>query len=420
MSTRRSSLSATTTVAAVLALSLTACSGKAQNEDGAEKEGGVATGVGVTDETITLGALTDMTGAYATLGTSITQSQQLYLDEVNAAGGICGRELRLEVRDHGYDAEAALSAYTELEPSVLAFPQFIGSPFVTAVKERIDEQDQVMVFPQAWSDSLLGSRYIHMIGATYDYETLNAIDFLVEEKGLAKGDSIGHIYFEGDYGETAVEGSRYAANELGLTVVEQQIKPTDEDMTAQVGALARADVSAILISAGPRQGASVAGVAAATGLEVPIVGNNSAFAPQLLETDAGPALMNDFYIVSPAYPIGSPEETPTALAQAYQKEFPDAVLDNGVTAGYNAVSLFGLALEAACEAGDLTREGVAQGMLSLDSVDNGFGIEHDFSRPEVPSSLESFLLKPDDTVPGGQVAHQGPWASGLAEAFSQR
>ena len=35
------------------------------------------TGDGVTDKTITLGVLTDMTGVYASLGKSVTQAQQL-------------------------------------------------------------------------------------------------------------------------------------------------------------------------------------------------------------------------------------------------------------------------------------------------------------------------------------------------------
>ncbi|GAA1917663.1 ABC transporter substrate-binding protein [Streptomyces sodiiphilus] len=420
---QRKSTTAAVATATALALALTACSSKAEEtgkgDGGGGDEGGIATDIGVTDDTITLGSLTDMTGPYATLGASITQAQQLYVKETNEAGGICDRQLKLEVRDHGYEAEKAISAYTELEPSVLAFVQFIGSPYVTAVKERIDEQDEVVVLPQAWSASLLGSKYIHMIGTTYDYETINAIDFLMTEKGIEEGDTIGHIYFEGDYGENALEGSRHAAEEAGLTVVEQMIKPTDEDMTAQVGALGRAGASAIIVSAGPRQAASVAGVAAAGGLNVPIIGNNSAFAPQLLATDVGPALMNEFYIAIPALPIGSEEDGPQALSETYSAEYPDAVLDSGVVAGYNAISLFGEALQVACDNEDLTREGIADAMLSQESVDNGFGIVHNFSDPEAPSSLESFITKPDDSVPGGTVVVREAFASDMTGSFSR-
>ncbi len=111
------------------------------------------------------------------------------------------------------------------------------------------------------------------------------IHFLMNEKRITKGDKIGHVYFEGDYGESALAGpSKHVAQEAGLTVVEQKIKPTDNDMTAQVAALKKAGVKAVVISAGPRQAASLVGVAAAGGFDVPVIGNNSAFAPQLLAT----------------------------------------------------------------------------------------------------------------------------------------
>lgn len=161
-------------------------------------------GEGVTESKITLGALTDMTGVYASLGKSVTQAQQLWVEETNKAGGICDRKIELTVRDHGYDPQKAVSAYTELEPDVLGFTQFIGSPFVSAVESRIDGQDKGIVLPQAWSANLVGSKYVRVIGATYDVETINLIDFLLDEKRIAKGDRIGHVYFEGDYGENAL------------------------------------------------------------------------------------------------------------------------------------------------------------------------------------------------------------------------
>ncbi|CAM5341841.1 ABC transporter substrate-binding protein OS=Streptomyces alboniger OX=132473 GN=CP975_29910 PE=3 SV=1 [Streptomyces alboniger] len=342
---------AATALAALLAL--TACSSKAKDgDDDSRSAGGVKTGEGVSDKTIDLGVLTDMTGVYATLGKSVTQAQQLYVDQTNADGGICGRDLKLTVRDHGYDPQKAVAAYTELEPKVLGFTQFIGSPFVAAVEQRI-KSNKGLVLPQAWSSNLLGNQYIRMIGSTYDLETINAIDFLMKEKGLKKGDKLGHVYFEGDYGESALKGSEYMADEAGLTVVEQKIKPTDNDMTAQVSALKKAGVKAIVISAGPRQAASLVGVAAAGRFDVPVIGNNSAFAPQLLATQSGPALQKNYYVASPTLPIGADTEAAKKLVADYKKAHPEDSLDNGVVAGWTAASVFGEALKKACEDKDL-------------------------------------------------------------------
>ncbi|MER7956157.1 ABC transporter substrate-binding protein [Streptomyces sp. NPDC096030] len=407
-------------LATLVALTAAGCSSKAKSGD--EKgtgAGGVKAGKGVTDKTIAVGALTDMTGVYATLGKSVTQAQQLYVKQVNAAGGICGRKLELTVRDHGYDPQKALSAYTELEPKVAGYMQFIGSPFVAAVKQRVDGQDKGLVLPQAWSASLLGSPYIRVLGSTYDVETINAVDFLVKEKGLKSGDKLGHVYFEGDYGENALTGSKYAAEKAGLTVVEQKIKPTDNDMSAQVAALKQAGVKGIVISAGPRQAASLVGVAAATKLLVPVIGNNSAFAPQLLGTQAGPALEKMYWFASPSLPIGADTPAAKKLVADYQAAYPGDSLDNGIVAGWTAASVFGEALKKACDAKDLSREGIDKALLTLNAYDAGFGM-HDFSDPKAPSSRESVILQPDKSVPGGMRTVREPFVSDAAKGFTPK
>ncbi len=406
-------------IAAVLAIAGAAgCSSKAKDKDSDKAgAGGVKTGVGVTDKTITLGALTDMTGVYATLGKSVTQAQQLYVKQTNDSGGICGRKLELKVQDHGYDPQKAVSGYSALEPEVLGFSQFIGSPFVAAVKQRIDA-DKPLVIPQAWSASLLGSNYVRVLGSTYDIETINAIDFLMKEKGLKKGDKLGHVYFEGDYGENALSGSKYMAEQNGLTIVEQKIKPTDNDMTAQVAALKSAGVKAIVLSAGPRQAASLVGVAAAGGLKVPIIGNNSAYAPQLLGTQAAPALEAMYYVSTPSLPIGDDAAGPSKLAADYSAAYPKDALDNGVVAGWTAAMTMGEALKRACTSKDLTREGVDKALLTMKDWDAGFGVQN-FSDPSQPSSLESVIIKPDKAAKGGSSVVREPEVSEAAQGFKR-
>ncbi|MET8635784.1 ABC transporter substrate-binding protein [Streptomyces sp. NPDC004096] len=401
-------------------LVLAGCSSKAKDDGGGgdKAAGGVKTGEGISGKTITLGALTDLTGVYATLGKSVTQAQQLYVKQLNAAGGVCGYKVALTVRDHGYDPQKAVAGYTELEPKVLGFAQFIGSPFVAAVKNRIDGQDKALVLPQAWSSALLGSSYIRVIGSTYDIETINAVDFLINKKGLKKGDKIGHVYFEGDYGESALVGSKHIAQEAGLTVVEQKIKPTDNDMTAQVAALKQAGVKAIVISAGPRQAASLVGVAAAGGFDVPVIGNNSAFAPQLLATQAGPALMKNYYVASPSLPIGADTPEAKKLVADYKAAYPSDSLDNGIVAGWTAASAFGEALKKACANKDLTREGVDKALLTIDSFDIGFGTVQNFTDPAAPSSRESVILQPDKNATGGMKVVQEAAVSKEAAAYT--
>ncbi|MFF6997064.1 ABC transporter substrate-binding protein [Streptomyces sp. NPDC008313] len=398
-STGRTALAATL---AALLLAAAGCSTKADDSGKDTGSDGVRTGPGVTAGKIRLGALTDLTGPYATLGKSIVQAQQMWADETNKKGGICGRKVEIVVKDHGYDVQKAVASYTEISPDVLALPQVIGSPVVSALLDDVD-RDHMLTFPQAWAADLLGQDSVQVLGTTYDLDMVRAVDFLTRAQGIRKGDRIGHVYFEGDYGANALEGSTWAAKKAGLTVVGQKIKATDTDLSAQVTALRKAGVKAVLISAGPSQTASLAGVAASRGLKVPIVTSAPGYAPQLLKTPAAPALTGMLHIVSAAPPVSSDLPAVRKMVASYQKKYPGELVDAGTLSGYNAAELMGRDLKAACAAKDLTREGLVKAHRSQKQVDNGLGTPEDFSDAARPAGLAVYVTKPDKKATGGSV-----------------
>ncbi|MFD0318889.1 ABC transporter substrate-binding protein [Streptomyces flavalbus] len=398
-----------------LLLAGTACSSKADEDKTTSGADGVKGGPGVTEKTITLGALTDLTGPYATLGKSIVQAQQMWADEINAEGGICDRKIKIVVEDHGYDVQKAVTAYADISPDVVALPQVIGSPVVAALLDDI-ESDHLLTFPQAWAASLLGKDAVQVLGTTYDVDMIAGVDFLTRTAKLKKGDAIGHVYFEGDYGANALEGSTWAAEQAGMKIVDQKIKATDTDLSAQVSALRKAGVKAILISAGPAQTASLAGVAASRGLQVPIVTSAPGYAPQLMKTPAAKALEAMVHIVSAAPAVSSNLPGVKNMVGAYQKKYPGSPVDSGVLSGYNAAKLIGEDLENACESGSLAREDVVKAHRAQTKADTGLGTPQNFSDVNSPASLSTYILKPDaksvGAVIGVEDAHEAP---GVAE-----
>lgn len=397
-----------TLVALVASVALVAGCSSSSSPGGSTGDPGVLTGPGVTETTITIGELTDLTGVYATLGKSLTQAQELYFEQVNAAGGVCGRKIELLVRDHGYDEKKGVVAYAEIAPQVVGISQLLGSQVLTAVLPSLNF-DGLLAIPAAWPSSMLKEKYVQIVGTTYDIEMMNGVDFLMKEKGLVKGDKIGHIYFEGGYGENGLLGSKFAAQQAGLTLIEKRIKATDSDMTAQVAALKSAGVKAILMSAGPKQTASAAGVAAVTGLKVPIVSNNPGFSPQLLDTPAGPAIEKSLYIVNS---VQTPSATITGiqnLVTAYEAKFPGAPVDNAVAFGYVTAKVFGDALRIACDAKNLTRQGVVDAVHTITSFDTeGVMAPLDFSRIGDVGTRESYIQTPNRQAKGGLVTIAGP------------
>ncbi|MFE0470333.1 ABC transporter substrate-binding protein [Streptomyces sp. NPDC058947] len=409
------------TALAALLLTATGCSSKADSSQGTgDGADGVKTGPGVTDKAIKLGALTDLTGPYATLGKSIVQAQQMWADEVNARGGICDRRVEIVVKDHGYDVQKAVTAYADLSTDVVALPQVIGSPVMAALLDDI-ERDKVLTFPQAWAASLLDRDSVQVLGTTYDIDMIAAVDFLTRTKGLKKGDTIGHVYFEGDYGANALEGAQWAGKKAGLKVVGQKIKATDTDLSAQVSALRKEGVKAILISAGPAQTASLVGVAASRGLKVPVVSSAPGYAPQLMKTPAAPALTALLNVVSAAPAVSSDLPGVRKMVASYQKKYPGSLVDSGVLSGYNAARLLGNDLKKACENGSLTREDVVKAHRSQSAVDVGLGTAQNFSDKAQPASTSTYVHKPDAKAVGAAVnvedAHTAP---GVKEYLASR
>jgi ABC-type branched-subunit amino acid transport system substrate-binding protein len=408
-------------LAAVLVVVAGACSTK-DDEPSATAENGDAgaaleTGPGVTDDTITLGVLTDQSGPFAGASKGIAQGRQLFWDARNAEGGVCDRSVEFTVSDHAYNAQNATTLYADVQPNVLAFDELLGSPMIDALRPSID-RDNVLTMAVSFSSSLLDSPNIVVTGATYDIEMINAIEWLLDEGRIAQGDTLGHIYLEGDYGENALAGSEYAADQLGVEIAAQKVQPTDADLTAPVTALEDAGASVVLLTTTPPQAASAVAVAQANGLDMSFIGSNPTFSPALLASPAAEALEASYQMVSPIAPYASDAAGPTTVRDAFAATFDGETPTHFVLYGYAQGELMAQILATACENGALTRTGLQEAFQSLDNVDTGGLVAAmDFSDPGQPPAREVHILKPDASVDGGLVEVQGLFASPLAVYF---
>ncbi|MEP6599554.1 MAG: ABC transporter substrate-binding protein [Actinomycetota bacterium] len=381
-------------LALALALSVAACSTKAK-DSGGKTQNGVKTGPGVTADKINLGVLTDQSGVFAALGTTVTQGNQLAIDEINAAGGICGRKLSITVKDTAYDVQKAVSEYAEIAPDVAGMLQIIGSPATTALLPTITN-DHMVSATATWASTLLTSPDIQISGATYDIEMINGISYLLEKGLIHKGDTLGHIAFEGAYGNNGLKGSKYAAEKLGLTIVSQRPKATETDMTSAVQAFKQAGVKAILLTVAPKQLASAAGVAATIGLDVPILGNNPNFSPLLLNSPAGPAIEKNLFLVASSVPLSADLPAAKKVLAAFKAKFPSASSNAGVTYGYGVGKIYAQTLKAACEAKDLSREGIEKAFHSLNNVDTeGIIAPLDYSKQGEIPARKTYIIRPN-------------------------
>lgn len=412
-------------LAVAAALTMTGCSTKATNDDSAStgaagspgSAGGVKTDVGVSASEITLGSLTDTSGVFKILGLGITQGNQMWADEVNTAGGICGRKIKIESSDTGYSVEKAIPLYAKMKPDVLGFVQLLGSPLLAALKKPITE-DKIAAIPASWASSNLDVPNVVMVGPTYDVEIINALSNLQSTGKVKDGDTIGHIYIDSEYGKNGAVGSKYYTGKHKMKLVEAKVTSTETDLTAAVTSMKASGVKAILLTTAPAQAASALGVAKAQGLNVPFYGSAPTFAPQLLDTPVADVLMSGQYTTSSVQiPVSGTAPKVKEITAAFKKAHPDQTETHGPNLGYASGLVWGAILKQACSDGDLTRDGILKAVRKTTVDTQGLTPPLDFTRPGEPSTRAMFLLQPA-RVPGGlKLVSPTPLASAEAAAY---
>lgn len=384
--------------AALLSLAATGCSSKAGS--GTETpQGALKTGPGVTDTTITLGSLATTSGPAAVVGKDVVEGQQLVLKQVNDAGGVCNRQIKIEVRDTAFDPQKAVAAYNELEPTVAGFSQLFGSAPTAALISSV-ENDKVLTMPAGFSADLLGYEHLAISGGTYDIDMINGIStFFADKAGLKSGDKVGHVFISGEGGQNSLEGSKFAAKKLGLEIVPQEISPTATDVTAQVSALKAAGVKAVLLTVIPGALASFVGVSAATGFNVPILATAPSFAPPLMATPVAPAL-EKIYIASGLPGTASEHAGVKQFVTEYKAQFPTGTPSQGTLLGGVMLKMIVAGLQEACKANDLSRDGITTAFRKISKFDTGVGTTYDFTDPKNAPSKSTLILQPSKTAVG--------------------
>ncbi|GGU54286.1 branched-chain amino acid ABC transporter substrate-binding protein [Lentzea flava] len=360
----------------------------------------VRTGPGVSAESISLGVLTDMTGPFK--GSSIfrIRGYELYLDQVNKRGGVCGRRIELKQKDHAYDVQKALDGYFELEPQVLGFIDVLGQPMTAAIEPDL-MQTRALTVPGSWAADLLGNPHMMIVGTTYDLDIINGLDHYKRNGVLAAGDTIGHVHLRGSFGDNALEGSRFVAENWGMKISEQAVTETTANFAEQIAALKAANVKVLVLSLTPPQAAAAVGIAAQLGWNVPILANAVSYDAAIMQSPVAPVFAKQVLIPTPVAPWSGNAEGVKELRDGYQERWRGEAGTLNTVHGYTVAMAFVAVLEKACGKKDLTRDGVLRAFHDTTGLTTkGITGPLKFSLVGRPSSTQSYMTRPDANVPG--------------------
>jgi ABC-type branched-subunit amino acid transport system substrate-binding protein len=367
------------TIAAAAALVLTAglagCRGSDTDEPGGTT--GPKIDVGITKEPcpkavdkakgcIYLGIISDLTvGPFKALAVPITDSQKAFWKRVNQQGGIGGYEIDVEtyVRDNKYNPQTHNEVYQEIKGKVLALAQTLGSPTTAAILADM-KQNNVIAAPAAWTSAYAFEDNILESGANYCIESMNAVDYALEQ--ATKPKSVMAVHYAGDYGDDAAAGAKLAAEKNGMTFINVK---TDAGQDKQAGAIAEIlgkKPDLVIVTTGPAETAAIVGGAVARGYTGKFIGTSPSWNPGLIVSPAAAALKASYLQTAPWKSFGTDSNGHKAMREALGSSITP---NDGYTSGWVWSYPLKAALTKAAADGDLTRAGLLKAAKSLTTVD---------------------------------------------------
>lgn len=346
-------------------LTLTACGGSASGDSASAD--GVKTGKGVSDSEINLAILTDYSGPLAQPATSGSIGLEIKLDQVNAAGGICGRQLVLHKMDTKYDPQVTTQQYRAIANKVVMIPQLIGTSSLMAVKDSI-AKDDLPTFSASLNTAALKLEDVAIYTPPFEVELINGLVWAAQKAGASATNplKVAVVAPADEYGTGYADSVKFAAEQIpGVEVVTSPTySPADNDFTAQATELKNSGATVVILANTMAQTAGLVGQSAQLGYSPQWIGYSGAWNAALAKPLAG--LTDNFY-VSASYgalndDVQGIKDMNAALAQYAPNEKPS----NFQVAGWLSGTATAAVLEKACENKDLTREGVLAAMQDLD------------------------------------------------------
>jgi ABC-type branched-subunit amino acid transport system substrate-binding protein len=383
-------------------------------------------GVTVTEDTIYLGLLTDLTGPFSGNVLDIVDAQIAFWRDLNEEGGIAGRRVELIIADTRYEVEAHRERYEELRDRVVMFTHSTGAPHTVAIAADLVTDDRLAIpatWYSGWSDPTLGTNVLET-GSNYCLEAMNAISYVADDHRATTGAdlTIAIATNPGDYGQDSAAGARYAAAQLGLPIAyEGEGAITGPaSVTAVAAGIAGSGADWTWLTTDPVTAAQVVGAAVQLGYTGKWSGAMPTFSPRLLDTALGPYLSQNWVLSALFSPLGAEVDGMDEVLAVMADSYPDRFPSDGVVPGFLEFSAARQVLDKAAANGDLTPAGVVAAAAGIGEFDfGGIGPVNRYTGdPNEDVSRATALYRPDLALFEAQGGLEATFGSGAVSAFS--
>lgn len=362
--------------------------------------------VGVTSDEILIGTWAPLTGPASNLST-IAGAMDAYFAYVNAGGGVHGRQLRLSIKDDGYDPTRTPAVVEELVDGERVFAILGGNGTANCLAVK----DYLAMKLVPWVNPGSGSRVWTNPVNAYVFSTFPS--YVTEGRVLAKyateelpAEKYGMLYQDDSFGREGQEGVR-----LGLRggdkdiVLAEAYSVGDEDLSDVAQRFHEAEIDLIFVW-------TIAEGAAAL---VKALDEIEDYSPQIVASQ----ILSDpvmFQLAGPSWEgaIVASSVPESGSDEPGVQKMREIIAEYGQGIEFGTYAMWGLAraevlVEGLRRAGpELTRLGLIQALESIDNwSDNLLGIPVSFSEENHQGLNAVHLSKAE----GGRLVHVSGWLS---------
>jgi branched-chain amino acid transport system substrate-binding protein len=349
----------------VLLLVAAGCGGRPPTPSVAPKEKQARTFSG----RIKIGEYVSLTGQTATFGQSTQKGIELAFREINAKGGVLGREVVAIVEDDAGDTSQTIAMVNKLinQDRVLAILGEVASTRSIAGGQVCQRQKVPMITPSSTNPGVTQKgEYVFRTCYTDIFQGRACADFAFRDLKAKKAAILKDV--RQDYSVGLAQYFRERFEQLGGKIVaESSYNSGDTDFRAQLIVIEQQEPDLIFIPGYYTDVGLIAKQARGLRIETQLLGGDGWDGPELVEI-GGEAVEGAYF--SNHYSVDDPRPKVQAFVRAYERAFgrkPDAMAATAYDAAY-------VLAEAIARAGKLDREAIREEITKTAGFDGITGI----------------------------------------------